>query len=435
MRAVEILRKKRDGQELSRAELGFLIREYSANRIPDYQMSAFLMAVYFKGLTTSEVSALTEEMRISGEVVELGFIPGRKVDKHSTGGVGDKTSLVIAPAVAAAGVTVPMMSGRGLGHTGGTLDKLESIPGFKVRLSAEEFKKQLAAAHLAFIGQTENLVPADRKLYALRDVTATVESQPLITASIMSKKLAEGIDGLVLDVKTGSGAFMKSREEAESLARAMVALGKACGKQVVALVTDMNQPLGECAGNSLEVIECLEVLKGRGPADLVELCAELAGHCLVLGGAAAGVKEAKELYRATISSGRALAKLREVVGLQGGEPRIVEDYSLLPAAKRSAPLESARDGFVRSMDTEKIGLALCVLGAGRETVESVIDPAVGVRFHRKIGDPVAAGEPLCTIFYNQEERYQETRRRIADSYLIDREPVERPPLIKTTIGH
>ncbi len=434
MRAVDILRKKRDGRELSRDEITFLIREYSAGRIPDYQMSAFLMAVFFKGMTTPEVSALTEEMRISGEVVDLGFIPGRKVDKHSTGGVGDKTSLVLAPAVAAAGVTVPMMSGRGLGHTGGTLDKLESIPGFNVRLSSGQFKRQLAGAALSFIGQTDNLVPADRKLYALRDVTATVESQPLITASIMSKKLAEGIDGLVLDVKTGSGAFMKRQEEAESLAQAMVALGKACGKRVVALVTDMNQPLGDYAGNALEVIECLEVLKGRGPADLVTLCEELSAHCLILGDAARTPEEARKIYRATISSGKALEKFREVIGLQGGDARVIDDYAALPAARQSVPLASPAGGFVQSMDTEGIGLALCVLGAGRETVESVIDPAVGVRFHKKVGDAVAAGEPLCTIYFNDEERSREARKRITEAYVIGPAPAERPPLIKKIIA-
>lgn len=433
MRAVDILRKKRDGGELLREEIGFLIREYSSGRIPDYQMAAFLMAVFFKGMTTSEVAALTEEMRVSGEVIDLDFIPGRKVDKHSTGGVGDKVSLVLAPAVAAAGVTVPMMSGRGLGHTGGTLDKLESIPGFEVRLSAERFKKQLAAAHLAFIGQTENLVPADRKLYALRDVTGTVESQPLITASIMSKKLAEGIDGLVLDVKTGSGAFMKRQEEAESLARAMVSLGKACGKRVVALVTDMNQPLGDYAGNALEVIECFEVLKGRGPADLVALCAELSAHCLVLGEAAANLEEGEKLYRETISSGKALDKLREIIGLQGGDPRAIDDYSVLPAARYSAPLAAPAGGYVQSMDTEKIGLALCVLGAGREAVDSVIDPAVGIRFHKKIGAAVSLEEPLCTIYFNDEERCREARRRLLESYIIAPEPGERPVLVKRTL--
>jgi pyrimidine-nucleoside phosphorylase len=434
MRAVDIVRKKRDGRELARDEIGFLIREYCAGRIPDYQMSAFLMAVFFKGMTTPEISALTEEMRISGEVVDLGFIPGRKVDKHSTGGVGDKTSLVLAPAVAAAGVTVPMMSGRGLGHTGGTLDKLESIPGFNVRLSSAQFKAQLAAAGLSFIGQTENLVPADRKLYALRDVTATVESQPLITASIMSKKLAEGIDGLVLDVKTGSGAFMQRREDAESLARAMVALGKACGKRVVALVTDMNQPLGDYAGNALEVIECVEMLKGRGPADLATLCEDLSAHCLVLGEAARDLDEGRKLYGATVTSGKALDKLREVIRLQGGDARIVDDYGALPAARRRLPMAAQSGGFVQSMNTQEIGLALCVLGAGRETVDSIIDPAVGIQFHKKIGEAVAAGEPLCTIYFNDEDRCRDAMKRMTEAYVIGSAAVERPLLIKKTIG-
>jgi pyrimidine-nucleoside phosphorylase len=433
MRAVEIIRKKRDGRELSRDEIGYLIREYAAGRIPDYQLSAFLMAVFFKSMTNSEVAAFTEEMRLSGEVIDLAFIPGRKVDKHSTGGVGDKTSLVVAPAVAAAGVTVPMMSGRGLGHTGGTLDKLESIPGFEVRLTSDKFKKLLSIAGLAFIGQTEDLVPADRKLYALRDVTATVESQPLITASIMSKKLAEGIDGLVLDVKTGSGAFMKLQQEAETLAQAMVDLGKACGKKVVALITDMNQPLGDCAGNSLEVIECLEVLKGGGPADLVALCAELSAHCLVLGEAAANLEEAGGLYRQIITSGKALKKFREVIQLQGGDPRVVEDYGALPSARYNMRAVSPAAGYVHTMETERIGMALCVLGAGRETVDSVIDPAVGVRFHKKIGDPVAAGEALCTIYYNDEGRGLEARRRLLESYAIAPEAAPRPLLVKKTI--
>jgi len=434
MRAVEIIRKKRDGGELSRDEIAYLVREYATGRIPDYQLSAFLMAVFFQSMTTPEVAALTEEMRVSGEVIDLAFIPGCKVDKHSTGGVGDKTSLVIAPAVAAAGVTVPMMSGRGLGHTGGTLDKLESIPGFQVRFSSDKFRQLLSTAKLAFIGQTENIVPADRKLYALRDVTATVESRPLITASIMSKKLAEGIDALVLDVKTGSGAFMKAQPQAEALAEAMVSLGKACGKKVVALVTDMNQPLGDLAGNSLEVIECLDVLKGGGPADLVALCTELSAHCLVLGEAAGALEEGRKIYRKAIESGKALEKFREVIKLQGGDPRVVDDYRALPSAKHSMDVASPAGGFVGAMETEKIGLALCVLGAGRETVDSVIDPAVGVRFHKKIGDAVAAGEALCTVHYNDEERCHETRKRLLESYIIVPEPAPRPLLVKKTIS-
>jgi pyrimidine-nucleoside phosphorylase len=302
-----------------------------------------------------------------------------------------------------------------------------------VRLTSDKFKKLLSIAGLAFIGQTEDLVPADRKLYALRDVTATVESQPLITASIMSKKLAEGIDGLVLDVKTGSGAFMKLQQEAETLAQAMVDLGKACGKKVVALITDMNQPLGDCAGNSLEVIECLEVLKGGGPADLVALCAELSAHCLVLGEAAANLEEAGGLYRQIITSGKALKKFREVIQLQGGDPRVVEDYGALPSARYNMRAVSPAAGYVHTMETERIGMALCVLGAGRETVDSVIDPAVGVRFHKKIGDPVAAGEALCTIYYNDEGRGLEARRRLLESYAIAPEAAPRPLLVKKTI--
>ncbi len=433
MRAVDIVRRKRDGFELSSEEISFLIRGYCTGTIPDYQVSALLMAVFFRGMTDREVAALTEEMRISGEVADLSAIPGRKVDKHSTGGVGDKTSLVLAPVVAALGVAVPMISGRGLGHTGGTLDKLESIPGFDVRLSLDRFTRLLQAKGLAFIGQTENLVPADRRLYALRDVTATVESRALITASIMSKKLAEGIDGLVLDVKTGSGAFMKQQEAAEGLARAMVNLGQSCGKKVVALITDMNQPLGEYAGNAHEVIECLEVMKGRGPHDLVTLCEELSAHCLVLGEAASGLEDARKMYRSAISSGKALERFREIIALQGGDARVTEDYSRMPQARHQGSLSAPASGFIGAMDTEKIGLALCILGAGRETVDSVIDPAVGLHFHRKIGDSVGPAEPLCTIYYNDDRRYQDARRCLFEAYTFSETPVERPPLIKKTI--
>jgi pyrimidine-nucleoside phosphorylase len=384
-------------------------------------------------MTDGEVAALTEEMKTSGDVVDLGSIPGRKVDKHSTGGVGDKTSLIVAPAVAALGVTVPMISGRGLGHTGGTLDKLESIPGFAVKLSPAQFRSLLAAKGLAFIGQTENLVPADRRLYALRDVTATVNSQALITASIMSKKLAEGIDGLVLDVKTGSGAFMKRQEEAENLAHAMVHLGRACGKEVVALITDMNQPLGEYAGNALEVIECLEALKGRGAPDLVELSEELAAHCLVLGEAAKDIDEGRKMYRGAISSGKALERLREIIELQGGDPRVADDYRLFPQAKQQAALLSPTTAFIGAMDTERIGLALCVLGAGREKVDSVIDAAVGICVHKKIGDRVSAGEPLCTLHYSDEQRHLEAKRRLLEAYTFTETPTEPPKLIKEKI--
>ena len=433
MRAVDIIRKKREGVELSADELGFIVRGFSSGSIPDYQVSAWLMAVFLRGMSGAETIALTEEMRRSGAVLDLGDIPGSKVDKHSTGGVGDKTSLVIAPAVAACGVTVPMISGRGLGHTGGTLDKLESIPGFQVRLSPDSFKKQLAEIHVALMGQTENLVPADRKLYALRDVTATIESYPLIASSIMSKKLAEDIDGLVLDIKTGSGAFMKDQPKAEALARVMVDLGNAFGVKVTALITDMNQPLGEWVGNALEVVECLEVLKGRGPSDLVRLCEELSAYCLLLGGAAPGLDQGRKMYREAIASGKALQKFRDIVRFQGGDVAAVDDCDLLPRARHEAPIASPAAGFIQSMDTEKIGIAMSVLGAGREEVDSVIDHAVGMRVLKKIGDRVDRGEPLATVYYNDESRYREALRRLLESWAFSKEAPPRPDLIKNTV--
>jgi pyrimidine-nucleoside phosphorylase len=429
-----MIRKKRMGGELSRDEIAFLIRGYSKGEIPDYQVSAFLMAVVFRGMTDQEMAAMTEEMRESGSVIDLGDLPGRKVDKHSTGGVGDKTSLVIAPVVAAAGIIVPMISGRGLAHTGGTLDKLEAIPGFNVRLSPDRFKKILACVGACLIGQTEDLVPADRKLYALRDVTGTVDSHPLIATSIMSKKLAEGIDALVLDVKTGSGAFMKRSEDAETLARAMVAIGKSCGKRMAALMTDMNQPLGEYAGNSLEVLECLEVLKGRGTEDLVALCQELSAYCLWFGEAVPDVDHGRKLFRELIDSGRALDKFREMVRSQDGDASVVDDYSALPQARFESSVPSPEKGYLQSMDTEMIGLAIGVLGAGRETIDSPIDHAVGVRFHKKIGDPLKTGEALCTVYYNDEARHAEARRRLLASYRFSPAPVERPELVKKVIS-
>jgi len=433
MRAVELIRKKRDGLELTREEIAFLIRGYCSDEIPPYQISAFLMATFFRGMTEPEVVELTTEMRRSGVEVDLSDLPGRKVDKHSTGGVGDKTSLIVAPVVAAAGVKVPMISGRALGHTGGTLDKLESIPGFNVKLSPARFKEMLGSIGVSLIGQTENLVPADRRMYALRDVTATVECHALIAASIMSKKLAEGIDGLVLDVKTGSGAFMKKQEEAEKLAEVMVGIGRACGKKVVALITDMNQPLGDYAGNSLEVIESLEILKGRGARDLDALCEILSAHCLLLGEAVATLEDGRKLYREMIGSGKALAKFREIIRQQEGNPGVVDDYSFLPQARYQGMLPSPVRGYLQSMDTEKLGLALSVLGAGRETLDSEIDPAVGICFHKKIGDPIESGEALCTIYYSEESKYLEARGRLDQAYAFSSAAVERPALVKNVI--
>ncbi len=436
MRAVDIIRKKRDGLELSRAELAFMIRGFCNQTVPDYQLAALMMAVVFRGMTDREVTALTEEMRISGDVVDLSAVPGRKVDKHSTGGVGDKTSMVVAPAVAALGVAVPMIAGRGLGHTGGTLDKLESIPGFNVNLSLDRFRELVSTKRLAFIGQTESLVPADRRLYALRDVTATVDSPPLISASIMSKKLAEGIDGLVLDVKTGSGAFVKKPEAAESLARGMVRLGRSCGKNVVALLTDMSQPLGDYAGNAHEIFECIETLNGRGSPDVTALCEELSAHCLVLGEAAADPAEGRRLYRSVVASGKALERFREIIELQGGDARVTDDPQRLPQARYRAEVTAPVGGYIGSMDTEKIGLSLCVLGAGRETLASAIDPAVGMRFYKKVGDPVEAGEPICLIYYNDDQRYHEARSQLLEAYTFTQEQGPRPTLIqKCIVGH
>ncbi len=417
-RAVDVIRKKRDGQELSRAEIEYLIRAYTSGNIPDYQVSAWLMAVILRGLTRAETSLLTDAMLRSGDVLDLSEFPAKKVDKHSTGGVGDKTSLVLAPLVAAGGLVVPMISGRGLGHTGGTLDKLESIPGFNVNLSVPQFRDVLKACGCAMIGQTSEIAPADRKLYALRDVTATVESPYLICASIMSKKLAEGIDGLLLDVKTGSGAFMKKEEDAIFLAELMVETGERMGKSVVALITDMNQPLGTHVGNSLEVVEVLDVLRGRGPDDLKELCLELAGWMFHLGGVADTVATGKLEAGRLIASGEALEKFLQMVALQGGDASALEHPDKLPRAKYRSDVISPRAGYVTAMNCEAVGTACVVLGGGREKKEDAVDPAVGIILHRKVGDRVVAGEPLCTVHANSESRGARASKMLMDSYQI-----------------
>ena len=412
-RAIDVIRKKRDGVELSRTEIEGLVSAYTKGEIPDYQVSAWLMAVVLKGMTRPETAGLTDAMLHSGDVLDLSSLPLRKVDKHSTGGVGDKTSLVLAPLAAAAGVAVPMISGRGLGHTGGTLDKLEAIPGFKVNLPVAEFRRVLEVCGCAMIGQTAEIAPADRKLYALRDVTGTVESPYLICASIMSKKLAEGIDALVLDVKTGSGAFMKSEKDAAFLAELMVETGERMGKQMVALITDMDQPLGNMIGNALEVVEAVEVLRGGGPEDLRELCLELAGWMLHLGGASNTVAEGKARSAQLISSGKALEKFRQMVELQGGDVRAIDDINRLPQAEHTMKVLAAQGGFLASMQCEEIGTACVILGGGRERKEDSVDPAVGIVLHKKVGDRVAAGEPLATIYYNAEPRAERARQLIA----------------------
>lgn len=424
VRAIDVIRKKRDGHELSRAEIEYLVRAYTDAEIPDYQVSAWLMAVILRGLTRTETSVLTDAMLHSGDVLDLSEFSAKKVDKHSTGGVGDKTSLVLAPLVAAGGLIVPMISGRGLGHTGGTLDKLESIPGFNVNLSIPEFRRVLKACGCAMIGQTSEIAPADRKLYALRDVTGTVESPYLICASIMSKKLAEGIDALVLDVKTGSGAFMKKDEDAEFLAELMVETGERMGKSVIALITNMDQPLGLCVGNSLEVAEVTEVLRGGGPEDLKELCLELAARMFQLGGTADTVAQGKTQAKQLITSGKALETFRQMVALQGGDSRVIDDPGLLPRAKYTQEVGATKSGYVTAMDCEGVGIACVVLGGGREKKEDAVDPAVGIVLHRKLGDSVTAGEPFCTVHFNSETKGARAKELLLQSYRITDAPLE-----------
>ena len=426
VRAIDVIRKKRDAIELSREEIESFVDAYTRGHIPDYQVSAWLMAVLWRGMTRAETAVLTDAMLHSGEVLDLSSIAARKVDKHSTGGVGDKTSLVLAPLAAAAGVSVPMISGRGLGHTGGTLDKLEAIPGFSVNLPVADFRRVLETCGCAMIGQTSEIAPADRKLYALRDVTGTVESPYLICASIMSKKLAEGIDALVLDVKTGSGAFMKNEKDAAFLAELMVETGERMGKQVVALITDMDQPLGNMIGNASEVVEVIDVLRGGGPDDLRELCLELAGWMLHLGGVAKTVEDGKQWSAMMLSSGTALEKFRQMVGMQGGDVRAIDDPKKLPQARYTMPVLSAKAGFLFAMQCEQIGTACVILGGGREKKEDAVDPAVGIVMHKRVGDRVEAGEPLATIHHNSDAKAERAKQLIASSCEIgDAPPVKR----------
>ncbi len=433
-RVTELIRKKRDGDELTREEIQFLIAGYTSGEVPDYQVSAWLMAVVLRGMSKDELTALTECMLRSGQVLDLSDLPGCKVDKHSTGGVGDKTSLIIAPIVAAAGLKVPMISGRGLGHTGGTLDKLESIPGFKVNLTVPDFRRVLQACGCALMGQTAEIAPADKKMYALRDVTGTVESPYLICASIMSKKLAEGIDALVLDVKTGSGAFMKKDDEAIQLAQLMVETGNRMGKRTVALITDMDQPLGRYVGNALEVKECLHVLAGRGPNDLRELCLELSAWMLFAGERVATLDEGRALAADMIRKTTARERFRHIIEAQGGDAGVVDDPTRLPHARHMLDVPSPSGGYVTGMHCENVGVVSAILGGGREKKEDTIDPAVGLVLHKKIGDHVAAGEPLCTLHYNSEARLAEARQLIQESYRIEHTPPQGTrPLIRRVI--
>ena len=433
MRPQDLIKQKRDGGSLTTAEIRFLIEGYAAGRIPDYQMAALTMAIFFQGMTHAETVALTECMLHSGRVVDLSAIPGRKVDKHSTGGVGDKISLPLAPAVAAAGVPVPMISGRGLGHTGGTLDKLESIPGFQVDLPITRYAEILQQIGICMIGQTAEIAPADKKLYALRDVTATVESIPLITASILSKKLAEGIDAVVFDVKTGSGAFMKTEAQAAALAQNLVEIGSMLGKEVIALITDMDQPLGECIGNTLEMLESIEVLQGRGPADVVALTVELGAYMLLLGRVAANVEQGRQKMRQVLTDGSALRKFQQLVALQGGDPEVIANPAKFVRAAQHAVVTAQEFGYVQAIHSEALGIASMMLGAGRERLDSQIDHAAGLRLQKKVGDAVACGEALCLVEYNDGAKLPAAVKLIAQAYRIGAPPPEKSPLIKRVL--
>ena len=424
----EIIARKRDGHELRDEEIAFFIRGVTDGTIPDYQIAALLMAIYLRGMTDRETVALTREMMHSGEVLDLSDIPGPKVDKHSTGGVGDKISLPLAPLVASLGVVVPMISGRALGHTGGTLDKQESIPGYRTDLSVSEFKEALRTVGVAIIGQTGELAPADRRLYALRDATATVSSIPLITSSILSKKLAEGIDGLVLDVKTGSGAFMRRYEDARALARSMVAITQGVGKKVVALITNMDQPLGWAVGNALEVVEAVEILQNRGPEDTTELTKTLAVEMLLLAGRARTPEDARQQVDQALASGRAYAKWQEMVRHQGGDPEAVLQPEFI-RTRFQEPVAAPESGYLAAYDTYALGMAATVLGAGRLTKEDRIDPAVGLRVFKKVGDRVEQGEPLLEIRANDPERLRLAREHLTGAFRIAPEPVDRPKLV------
>src|SRR5579862_7840406 len=399
MRTVDLIHKKRDGAELTAEEISCLVESYNTGAIPDYQMSAFLMAVYFAGMTDREVSSLTDSIVRSGETVDLSMIPGMKVDKHSTGGVGDKTSMIVGPLAAAAGVIVPKVTGRSLGHTGGTLDKLESIPGMRTNLSVEEFRAQLQEIGLAFMGQSAQVAPADGKLYSLRDVTATVESIPLIASSIMSKKLALGSDALVLDVKVGAGAFMKRQVDARKLAQMMVGIGRRIDRRVQALITDMNQPLGYAVGNAVEVMEVSQVLHNEGPDDLKRLSLELAARMIFLARIVPTLDDARELALQKLADGSAFRKFRDVVKAQGGDPKSLDKFELLPNATGMREIASPRAGYVTAIDAAGIGSASGLMGASRDKKEDDIDPAVGVILEAKVGDKVEAGSMLCRLYY------------------------------------
>jgi len=434
MRAYDLIRTKRDGGTLSAEEIEFLVTGFVRGEIPDYQMSAFLMAVYFRGMTPEETTHLTLAMARSGRILDLSGIPGTKVDKHSSGGVGDKTSIALVPLVASCGVPVPKMSGRGLGHTGGTLDKLESIPGFRTVLSVEAFVEQVRRVGCAIVAQTADLAPADGKIYALRDVTATVDSIPLIASSIMSKKIASGADAIVLDVKAGSGAFMKQVQDAHRLAHTMVEIGRLVGRRTVAVVSDMDQPLGRAVGNAVEVREAIATLRGEGPADLTDLCLALGSRMLVLGGRVTSLEEGEELLRAQIRNGAGLCKLAEMIRSQGGDPAVVEDPARLPSAPVTVQVQAPEAGYVQAIDAEAVGLAAMRLGAGRARKDDPIDHGVGIVLQAKVGDRVELGQVLAQILSRDEAVGAEGARRVLAAYRIGPERPATRPLVHAVIG-
>ncbi len=430
MRMYDIIRKKRDGNALSREEIEFFVQGYTAGDIPDYQASALMMAIYFQGMDERETLDLTLAMAHSGKMLDLSAIHGIKVDKHSTGGVGDKTSLALTPMVAACGIPVAKMSGRGLGHTGGTIDKLESFPGFTTGLSLERFVNNVNEVGIAIMGQTADLAPADKKLYALRDVTATVDDRSLIASSIMSKKLAAGADAIVLDVKCGSGAFMKKEEDAIALAKEMVQIGRNAGRKTIAVVSDMDQPLGLQVGNALEVEEAITTLSGQGPKDFQELCLTLGSCMLVAGGKARDLEDARRQLNRVISDGSAKRKLAQFVEAQGGDPAAVYDVGLLPKASIRRPVPSPCDGYVSRIDCEEVGMASLILGGGRQTKDSAIDLSVGLTLCAKVGSFVHAGEPLAYLHANDESKAREATERFLASYHFSKEAVTPGRLIR-----
>jgi pyrimidine-nucleoside phosphorylase len=428
MRMVDLIEKKRDGLELSKEEIKFIINGYTDGSIPDYQISALTMAIYFKGMTEKERADLTMAMVESGDQIDLTQIEGIKVDKHSTGGVGDTTTLVLGPLVAAVGVPIAKMSGRGLGHTGGTIDKLEAVKGFHVEIENEEFIDLVNKNKIAVIGQSGNLTPADKKLYALRDVTATVDSIPLIASSIMSKKIAAGADAVVLDVKTGAGAFMKTLDDSKELAKAMVRIGNNVGRRTMAVISDMSQPLGYAIGNALEVKEAIDTLKGEGPKDLTELCLTLGSHMVYLAEKANSLEEARQKLENAIKDGSALEKFKVFLSSQGGDSSIVDHPSKMPQAKFTFELEAKEDGYVAEIVADEVGTAAMLLGAGRATKESTIDLAVGLVLRKKIGDQVKKGESLVTI-YSNFEKVDEVIQKLNENIKITSEKIEAPNLI------